>query len=70
MGGLTIQNSTLNMMQEIKNHQDQVSQTLKSEIRDGIMETMQAFHLSAANQENIPPYMQGYQTSDNFGFNQ
>ena len=45
VGGLTIQNSMLNMMQEIKNHQNQDSQNLKTEIRDNILETMQAFNM-------------------------
>ena len=42
-------------MQEIKNHQEEVSHNLKSEIRDGIMETLQACNLSSMNQENIDP---------------
>ena len=45
VGVLIIQNSTLNMMQEIKNYQNQVSPNLKAEIRDGILETMQAFNM-------------------------
>ena len=54
-GGLTIQNSSLHMMQEIKNHQEAISHNLKLEIRDGIMETLQAFNLSSNNKENINP---------------
>ena len=30
---------------------------------------MQAFNLTASNQENIPLYMQGYQTPEIFGYN-
>ena len=52
VGGLTIQNSSLNMMKEIKLNQEEISHTLKSEIREGILETLQAFSM---NQENVNP---------------
>ena len=52
VGGLTIQNSSLNMMKEIKMNQEEISHTLKAEIREGILETLQAFSM---NQENVDP---------------
>ena len=42
-------------MQETTKHQEEASQTLKIEICDGIMETLQAFNLSIMSQENISP---------------
>ena len=40
VGGLTIQNSSPNMMKEIKASQEEISHSLKSEIREGIIETL------------------------------
>ena len=53
-GGLTIQTSSLNLMQELTYNQDELSITLKLEVQNGIQETMQSLSLSA-NQENINP---------------
>ena len=56
VGGLTIQKSTFNMIQEIKMQQHDLSQNLKAEIREGILETLYAFNMqNVQNQENIPP---------------
>lgn len=52
--GLTIQNSSLNMMQELKNSHEHLSNTLKHEVQTGIRETMQALNL-ASQQENVNP---------------
>ena len=52
--GLTIQNSSLNMMQEFKNHQKELSNTCKTEFQNAIRETMQALSLST-NKKNINP---------------
>ena len=61
-GGLTIQNSSLNMTQEIKNHQDEISHNIQEEIRAGITDSMQTvqqqmqmFSMGMNNQENIHP---------------
>ena len=55
VGGLTIQNSTFNMMQEIKTHQQDPLQNLRADIRNGILKTLHAFNMqNAQNQENIP----------------
>ena len=54
VGGLTIQNSSLNMMKEFKNSHEQLSNTLKHEVQTGIRETMQALNL-ASQQENVNP---------------
>ena len=54
VGGLMIQNSSLNMMQELKNSHEHFANTLKHEVQSGIRETMQALNL-ASQQENINP---------------
>ena len=44
------------MMQELKSHQQDLLRNLKSEIRDGILETLDAFNIqNAQNQESTPP---------------
>ena len=56
VGGLTVQNSAFNMMEEIKSHQQDLSHNLKAEIREGILQTLHAFNMqNVQNQENIPP---------------
>ena len=40
VGDLIIQTSSLNMMQELKNNQEELSNTLKMEVQNGIRETM------------------------------
>ena len=47
VGGLTIQNCSLNLMQELKNNQEELSNALKMEVQNGIQETIQALSLSA-----------------------
>ena len=53
VGGLMIQHSSLNIVQELKDNQEKLSNSLKVEFQNGIRETMHAFNLS--NQENINP---------------
>ena len=56
VGGLTVQNSAFNMMEEIKSHQQDLSHNLKAEIREGILQTLHAFNMqNVQNQENTPP---------------
>ena len=52
ISGLMVQNFSLNMMQELKNSQEKLLNTLKAEVQNGCQETMQALSLSA-NQENV-----------------
>ena len=40
VGGITIQNSSPNMMKEIKANQEEISHSLKSGILEGIIETL------------------------------
>ena len=40
VGGITIQNSSPNIMKEIKASQEEISHSLKSGIREGIIETL------------------------------
>ena len=47
VGGLMIQNSSLNMMQEMKSSQEEVLITLKLEVQNGICEIMQDLSLLA-----------------------
>ena len=54
-GGLIIQNSTLNMVQESKDHQHEVSHNMKEDIRSGILNTLEAFNIGMNNQENVNP---------------
>ena len=63
VGGLTVQNSSLNMMQELKNSHEQLSNTLKHEVQTGIREELQAFNLSLQQENinpNLPPQWAGY----------
>ena len=46
VGGLTVQNSSINLIKQLEN----VSSTVKAEVRNGILETMKAFNLSAQSQ--------------------
>ena len=54
VGGLAIQTSSFNLIQELKKNQDELSNTLKTEVRNGIQETMQVLSLSV-NQKNVNP---------------
>ena len=57
VGGLTVQNSSINLIKQLEN----VSSTVKAEVRNGILETMKALNLSAQSQH------QEHQNS-NYGF--
>ena len=52
VGGLMVQNFSLNMMQELKNSQEELSNTLKAQVQNDFRETMQVLSLSV-NQENV-----------------
>ena len=57
VGGLTINNSTLsqvNLVKELKSHQEQMSNNLKEELKANLMQTLQAFSM-AEDLENIDP---------------
>ena len=57
VGGLTINNSTLsqvNLVKELKSHQEQMSNNLKEELKANLMQTLQAFSM-AEDFENIDP---------------
>ena len=41
VSGLMVQNSSLNMMQELKNSQEELLNTLKAEVQNGFRETLQ-----------------------------
>ena len=47
VGGLLVQNLSLNLIKELKEDQEQVSNTLKVEVRNRIIETMQALNFSS-----------------------
>ena len=53
VGGLTIQNSSINLVNELKQNQEILSNSLKEEVQNNIREILQAFHLT--NQENVNP---------------
>ena len=52
VGGLRVQGSSLNMMQELKNSQEELLNTLKAEVQNGFRETMQALNIFT-NQESV-----------------
>ena len=52
VGGLTVQTSSLNLVKELKEHQEMLSQDLRNEIRSNIYETFQTLNM---NEENINP---------------
>ena len=57
VGGLTINNSTLsqvNLVKELKIHQEQMSTNLKEELKADLMKTLQVFSM-AEDLENIDP---------------
>ena len=54
--GLTIKNMSLNhtnIIEELKSHQEEVTQSIKDELKENFMEIICIFNM--ANQENIPP---------------
>ena len=53
VGGLTIQNSSINLVNKLKQNKEILWSSLKEEVQNSIRETLQAFHL--ANQENVNP---------------
>ena len=56
VGGLTMQTSSLNIVQQLKENQERLSESLKLEFQNGIRET-----INLMNQENISPNVQhGY----------
>ena len=60
VGGLSVANSTLNtinIVQELKQHQEDVVSNLKSELAENFMQTLQAMHMSD-EQENQNPNLQ------------
>ena len=69
VGGLSIQNSSINLMQELKSHQKHITNTLREEIQTGIFETMQAFNLASQNQENVDPNINNIPPHMNHGYN-
>ena len=58
------------MVQDIKHYQEAVSRNLKTEIRDGILETLQVWNLGTHNQEhedpNTSPFMAPYGTTPRY----
>ena len=52
-GGITAQNASLNVVKELEENQERLSNSLKVDVQNGICETMQVLNLS--NQENISP---------------
>ena len=58
VGGLTVPTSSLNLIRELKEHNELLTDNLKNEIQNGLFETIQALNISSQNQENIPPNMQ------------
>ena len=60
VGGMTLANSTLNTMnivQELKRHQEDVVSNLKNELAENFMQTLQAMHMTD-DQENQNPNLQ------------
>ena len=56
VGGLTMQTSSLNIVQQLKENQEKLSESLKLEFQNGIRGT-----INLMNQENISPNVQqGY----------
>ena len=58
VGGLTVESSSLNLIRELQSIQKNFASNLKSEIQEGLVETLQAFNLTSYNQENIDPNTQ------------
>ena len=58
VGGLTVPTSSLNLIRELKEHHEILTDNLKNEIQNGLLETFQALNISSQNQENIHPNIQ------------
>ena len=76
VGGLTVNNSLLNqanVIQDLKDHQQLMTNNLKSDITTNLMNTFKALNLVEenvedeyqSNQENIPQYVQYSGVSEN-----
>ena len=52
VGGLMVQSSSLKLIQELKEQQEQVANDVKNEVCQGILETLQEYNI-AGNQENV-----------------
>ena len=62
VGGLTVNNgmeSQANMIKEIKDHNSIIAQELKDELRESMLNTLQAFNVIESD-ENINPNIMGY----------
>ena len=57
VGGLTVATSSINMVQELKDHQETLVNQMSESFHNGLMETLQA--LNIANNENINPNVNG-----------
>jgi len=57
VGGLSVQNSSLNLIKELKEHQEQITNNLRDDIQTGILKSMRSFNLASQNQENMDPNM-------------
>lgn len=68
VGGLTVDTLSINLIRELKEHQESFANNLKNEIQDGIYQTLQTFNISSANQENIPPNIQSSHPITQFGY--
>ena len=55
VGGLSVQNSSLNLIKELKEHQEQITNNLRDDIQTSIFESMRAFNLVSQKQENMDP---------------
>ena len=61
VGGLTIQNSSLNLMKEFKEYHEQMNNTLREDIQNSLHETVQALNVISHNQTNVNPSTNDYE---------
>ena len=55
VGGLTVPTSSLNLLQELKEHNENMTNNMKAEIQNSLVETLQALNIASQNEENVSP---------------
>ena len=61
VGGLTIQNSSLNLMKEFKEYHENMNNTLREDIQNSLHETVKALNVISQNQTNVNPSTTDYE---------
>ena len=69
VGGLTVHNSSLNLMKEFKAYHEQMNNTLREDIQNSLHDTIKALNVISQNQENVNPNTTNFEFTYPSGYN-